>query len=1456
MSRSVDTKVVQMQFDNKQFEEGAQETMSTLDKLKSKLDFSDTSSSLEGLKQASRNFNLSGVEAAISTVTNSFSAMEIVGITAIANLTNKAVDMVTGAMTKITSSIIQGGKARAQNIAAAKFQLKGLGIAWEEISEDIDYGVKDTAYGLDAAAKIAAQLSASGIKVGKEMKTALRGISGVAAMTNSTYEEIGYVYASIAGSNRVYAQHMLSLSTRGLNAWATLAKYLNKTEAEVHDLVQKGEIDFKTFSKAMDSTFGEHAKDANSTFTGSLSNVKAALSRIGEKFYTPYFDAMIGVLNSARKSIDKFKDSLVGTKIIDDYTNALNNLAKKTSKVIDGFDYSWLTILKDDVFALGKIIKAWIYPVVKELPQLLGRFTILKDLRKTVEQLIDSVNKSSAFLSNTERFARWADIFRSVHNVLQGLWNVLKFIVIEFRNVLRPFNQTKKLSSELSSKILDLTDKFSKWSASLMTSKDAINKAQAFIGGFVNVLSSIGTSITKILSKALDFVEPLINVLMSIGDTVLNLATRLMSGVKPIKSFNLALIDSRKIAEQVSNLFSKLKGVVDSLVEKVKEGINTIKSSFNFDLSATKFMGALNAGLLLQAIMMVQSFATDLKRLMLEFKPVFITTLKNTLATLRVTLLAYQDSLNAGVLKNIAVSIAILAGAVFVLAAINPEKLLAACAALAVVGKLLTSFTKSLKGMLTGKDAAKDAAELFAIASAMVIMSSALVVLSIAVALLGLLPTEMLIKGLGAVALIFYMFSIVIKTALNTKLQPLQILTLMALLSEVLELAIAVFVIGGAIALLGSLDIGTLLKGFAAVAAIFGGLYLFAKYGKDLTFSPKFAIQLIGIAFAVQMLATAMVILGAAAVLLSVIPIDKMIPVFFGTVLMITALAVALNSMGSISAKVLAGAGAALILSIAVGILAGALIAISAIKADKLWSSFSVLSSTIIVMAIALLALSRVSLKSLVGATAMIIVAAAITILVPALLALASIPADELKKVMTALIVGLIMLAGYALVAGAVAGPLYLLAGALVLFGTAVTLAGAGIFLLATGLAALVGLGSAGLTMFGSVILEFIALIPELFRQIGVGFIEFLTTLSENFFAITHIFGDFLVNLLEMIAEYAPQFVEAGMDIITSLIGALTEKLPELTLALFGLVVGLINSVAEAISKGSDEIIDAVTSLVISLLELIIKVFTQGLPSLFKKGKEMIGNMIDGADEEKDDLAKEAKGISTNAANGLKDTVGSWKESGKNAVGGFVSGMKDSLPDVSSMSTLVGDTALDGLKGSLQIHSPSKAFRKLGDYSGEGFLIGLKDYIGKIGRSTYSMGSSALDSLRTAIDKSSDYLGKDFDTEPKLTPVVDLTNVRAAEASIDSIFSNRKAIGVQASINSHSTQAEANKESIDHLAGILNGIQVGIDGKGNGDLSTILREALDGCGVYMDGNKVGKLVTRSQLNTARASGVR
>lgn len=312
MSSMVDERIVSMEFDNSKFDKNVQQSVDSINNLKSSLNFDESKTSFKNLSKSANSIDLSGIEKSLDRLNRRFSAFGVMGTQVITNLTNHAMATAKKSMNWLTQGVIQGGINRAKNIQQAKFQLEGLGVAWKKIEGDIDYAVSGTAYGMDSAAKAASQLVASNVKLGDSMKTALRGISGLAAMTNSSYDDMARIFTTVAGNGRLMGDQLNQISARGINAASTLGKYLGKSEKEVRDMVSRGQIDFKTFAAAMDDAFGEHAKKANITFQGSMSNVKAALGRLGELFVTPLIKdkgPLVKFFNTLRIVIDNIKDA-------------------------------------------------------------------------------------------------------------------------------------------------------------------------------------------------------------------------------------------------------------------------------------------------------------------------------------------------------------------------------------------------------------------------------------------------------------------------------------------------------------------------------------------------------------------------------------------------------------------------------------------------------------------------------------------------------------------------------------------------------------------------------------------------------------------------------------------------------------------------------------------------------------------------------------------------------------------------------------------------------------------------------------------------------------------------------------------------------------------------------------------------------------------------------------------
>ena len=109
MSTTIDQRVVEMQFDNRHFESNVATTMSSLDKLKQSLNFSGATKGFEDVDNAARRVDMNGLGAAVETVRMKFSALQVMGVTALSNITNSAVNAGKRIVSALTIDPIKTG---------------------------------------------------------------------------------------------------------------------------------------------------------------------------------------------------------------------------------------------------------------------------------------------------------------------------------------------------------------------------------------------------------------------------------------------------------------------------------------------------------------------------------------------------------------------------------------------------------------------------------------------------------------------------------------------------------------------------------------------------------------------------------------------------------------------------------------------------------------------------------------------------------------------------------------------------------------------------------------------------------------------------------------------------------------------------------------------------------------------------------------------------------------------------------------------------------------------------------------------------------------------------------------------------------------------------------------------------------------------------------------------------
>ena len=191
MSKQVDERVVSMQFDNKQFESNVKTSMSTLDKLKEKLDFKGASKGLSNIDSAAKKVNMAGLGAGVETVSAKFSALQVMGVTALANITNSAVNAGKRIVSALTIDPVKTGFQEYEtqinavqtilaNVGHKGKTLEDVTAALDELNKYAD----QTIYNFTEMTKNIGLFTNAGVGL-EESVSAIKGFSNAAAMAGA-----------------------------------------------------------------------------------------------------------------------------------------------------------------------------------------------------------------------------------------------------------------------------------------------------------------------------------------------------------------------------------------------------------------------------------------------------------------------------------------------------------------------------------------------------------------------------------------------------------------------------------------------------------------------------------------------------------------------------------------------------------------------------------------------------------------------------------------------------------------------------------------------------------------------------------------------------------------------------------------------------------------------------------------------------------------------------------------------------------------------------------------------------------------------------------------------------------------------------------------------------------------------------------------------------------------------
>lgn len=1365
MSNSIDQRVVQMQFDNKQFESGVQTSLSTLDKLNDKLRFKDTAKNIES---GFSSLNLGFVGDAIQSIADKFTLMGVIGQTVFHNLANSVVSFGTKLLTAIPNQIKTGGWNRALNLENAQFQLEGLGVQWDTIKEDINYGVQDTAYSLDAAAKAAAQLVSSGIDVGDSMKQALRGISGVAAQTNSSYEEISHVFTRIAGNGRVYAVDLQSLSSRGLNAAAILAKSFGTTEAAVRDMVSDGEINFATFSKVMDEAFGQNATKANDTFQGSLSNVKAALSKVGAEFANPLLKNSRDILNSFRLAVNKLRAEL--DPFVDIFTRFSNGVTEKIIETINKFDIKGLgdkfgTLLK--IFdKYGDVTPNFIKHLERYKEQLSG-------LRKSIDKLPEDAQVLIETFGSLENAIDKLEILENVRNTFKGFLSILdlgKQIVDGFWRATEPL---RELFGKLARVILEGTGSLGKWVSNLSKTTKENDTFYNIFKNIVDFIMNFAQPAFDGLGKAIEFVKnvtkPLVDVFSDAGSKIGNFFNKFSSkNNKNIEGSGKALEAFKIVLEAIGDILGDFIGLF-------KGGLDKLFDGFSFD----KLLKIVETGVLLKLLDQITGFVKGINNLGEQVSGI--------------TSIFKGSGSKESNLMSIAKALLILTGSLVILASIDEEKLeKAGKAMLGLFTDLYASMAIISKMPKTGiKDSIAIVNELLGLSTSMLILSASL-------RIIGGMDEQSLTNSINVMFGVFTGLLAITGIISKIKINRKNIKDFTDLVDELgsfaLKFSISLNLVGVAMKIFasamktfGNMEWEQIEKGILSITALIG---VFGALMLVLNEMNVGAGQMIATAASLTIIGVAMLEFAGVLAILSLLSWDAISRGLTAIGVGLAEFAISAKIMGSKEA--LAGAAGILLMSASLIALVPALMLLGSMSIEAIGKSLIALGGALLAFITAAMAIETFDLAE--------------TILS---------------------IAGAILIFGLGL--DAIALSISLFAAGLTALGAAITATGSIIIGGLTNLIITVSKSiAAGILSFASTIADGATelvkavtklvkallkalriIIPDIIETAGDIIIALAETIDSKIDIIANTAINIVVTFLETIASRIDEIIDAALDLMEAFINGLADGIRVHTPTILGAVGNLMSAILEFALSALQSVVKLIPVIGDKLndgLETAKGAIRETLaPDSMKEiGKEATKGAVDGITSEFDNkqstIKSSAQGAKDNIISGLdllglknltstemgninSNMLSKFKMSDYSAIGyNIAHSTGDSIYNNSSYAEnaagSMASRALSRAKQALGIASPSKEFEEVGKFTDMGFAKGIDKYSGLVDEASTTVANDTLNAIRNPLAHIADILSKEIDINPTISPVLDLSEIKSGSKNIKDIFTSSPALAL------------------------------------------------------------------------------
>lgn len=1265
MSKQVDERVVSMEFDNSNFEKNVKGSMSTLERLKEALNFKGASKGLEAIDTASKKVNFSSMSNAVDQIGVKFSSMQVIATTALANITNAAVNAGRQMIDAIAVAPIRTGfqeyETQIGSIQTILSNTQWAGTSLEQVTSALDelntYADK-TIYNFTEMTRNIGTFTAAGVGL-EQSVSAIKGIANLAAASGSTSAQAStamYQLSQALAAGRVSLMDWNSVVNAGMGG--------------------------KLFQDALIRTsevMGTGAKEAIEAY-GSFRESLTEGQWLTAEVLTETLSQIAGAYSESE---------LLAQGYTQEQANDILSLAKNAEGAATNVR-TFTQLIDTTMEALGS---GW----TNTWEILVGDFNEAQDLFTDMSKVInDSVNQSAT--ARNELLTGWKEaggretLIEGLRAGFEALLSLITPIQEAFRNIFPPMTVDT---------LVDMTNKFKDFMSSLKLTDEAADKVRSVFEGIFSAVKMVGNAI----GSAINFIGNFIGNASGAFDAILDFGAGIGNFVKTLsESTDPAGEFGKQISELGASFGEAASGVGEFLssgIGKLTEVINSITPD-----QINTFLQAIATGGLLKFFKNMSDTFSEVKKetkgvtkiisdFLEEFTGGFSDQVTGLLDSVRGALEAYQNNLKANTLLKIAVAVGLLAIAVGKLASLDPQALRDSLGAITVLfGELIaamTIFEKISTGFNFGLSGS----------GGLLAMSASIAILASALKSLSDLDQDQITQGVEAIA---YLATVMV---LATKALGAGSGIALKGAGQLVVLGIAMKVLASVISQLADLNSDQITQGLVAIGAILGEIAVFSAWNNSKGMMATAAsMVIIGAALkifasvvnqigtldtdkAIQGITSIGVILAELAAFSNLVDSKKLLAVFLplgGIAGALYTLAHAVDQIGSLGVEKAATGVAALgavmaelvifshtmpdekklnkvssampFMAASLAIIAASLNMMSGLNIEQVGTALAGFAGSLVILGVAVRAFSGQAK----GAGVLLLVATSLTILAAAidLMALSGIGG---------VVVGMTALAGTLLVLGVAAktiGPsapaLLSLAGSVAAFGGALAAVAVGSTAMAVGLAAsitaIVGAlmnlqqslkdldpVTVGIAL-GSVVVAFVALggVAKLLTPLIPSILSLSTSILMLGLSCATVAGSIwlIVAAFAALGELSGDTVSNALSNLELIFTGIIDMLPTLASKLSKAFVGIWSSMFE----GASEIIPG-------MVDSLLSIITEVLNSLLEYGPEIIDfvlsfiiQIIDGVAARVPELVGSIANLVSQLFSSIMEALSSWSETG------------------------------------------------------------------------------------------------------------------------------------------------------------------------------------------------------------------